>query len=173
LALSWNSGFHSPGSTGRSLRCRVADTLDTRRLGYTYDSLEVFRDAPPTIVTAAGMNPRTALALETVSLPRHARPGNRVLRITGVQPGDRPLSVEIALARPGADRASAVSVGAHAAGRRQGHPAFPDTEPHFDVTAALHGLGTSAVDVIVLPLSLSPGEYEPPPFVYTSIEIVG
>jgi len=95
-----------------------------------------------------------------------------VLRIAGVQPGDRPQGVEIALARPG-DHASAVSVGAHAAGRRQGHPAFPDTEAHFDVTAALHGLGTSAVDVIVLPLSLGPGDYAPPPFAYTSMEIVG
>ena len=38
---------------------------------------------------------------------------------------------------------------------------------------ALRGLGTSAVDVIVLPLSLGPGDYAPPPFVYTSMEIVG
>jgi hypothetical protein len=95
-----------------------------------------------------------------------------VLRIAGVQPGDRPLSVEIAVARPG-DRASAVSVGAHATGRQQGQPTFPDTELQFDVTAALRGLGTSAVDVIVLPLSLGPGDYAPPPFVYTSMEIVG
>jgi polyphenol oxidase len=165
--------FPFPWLDGTVITVSVADTLDTRRLGYTYDRLEVFRDAPPTIVTAAGMDLRTPLAHETVSLPRQAPPGDRVLRIAGVQPGDRPLSVEIALARPGADRASAISVGAHAAGRRQGNPTFPDTEPQFDVTAALHGLGTSAADVIVLPLSLGPREYEPPPFVYTSMEIVG
>jgi hypothetical protein len=34
-------------------------------------------------------------------------------------------------------------------------------------------LGTSAVDVIVLPLSLGPKDYVPPPFVYTSMEIIG
>jgi hypothetical protein len=164
--------FPFPWLDGTVTTITVADTLDTRRLGYTYDRIDVFRDGPPAIATRAGIYPRTPLALETVSLPRHTRPGERVLRIAGVQPGDRPFSVEIALARPG-DHASAISIGAHAVGRRQGQPAFPDTEPHFDVTAALHGLGTSAVDVIVLPLSLGPGEYTPPPFVYTSMEIVG
>jgi polyphenol oxidase len=165
--------FPFPWLDGTVITVSVADTLDTRRLGYKYDRLGVFRDGPPTTATAAGVDSRTPLALETVSLPRHTRPGDRVLRIAGVQPGDRPLSVEIALARPGGDRASAVGVGAYAAGRRQGQPVFPDTEPHFDVTAALHGLGTSAVDVIVLPLSLGPKDYVPPPFVYTSMEIIG
>jgi hypothetical protein len=48
---------------GTVITVSVSDTLDTRRLGYTYDRLEVFRDVPPTIVTAAGMDPRTLLAL--------------------------------------------------------------------------------------------------------------
>ena len=58
-----------------------------------------------------------------------------------------------------------------AAGMAQ--PSFPDTEPRFDIGAALRTLGTSAVDIMVLPLSLGPGSYVPPRFSYATMEIVG
>ena len=113
--------------------------------------------------------PRQPLASATLAVPR--RNGRRrELRITGVLPGDRPISLEIALSRVG-DPASAITIGACAIGRRHSTPTFPDTELRFDVEASLRRLGTSSVTVAVLPLTLGPGEYQPPAFVYSSIAI--
>ena len=92
------------------------------------------------------------------------------MRITGVQPGDRPISAEIVLARVG-DPASAISVGACAIGRRHSTPTYPDTELRFDVEAALRRLGTTSVMAAALPLTLGPGEYQPPTFVYSDMAI--
>ena len=95
---------------------------------------------------------------------------NRELWITGVLPGNRSITVEIALTRVG-DPASAITIGACAIDSRHRTPTFPDTELRFDVEAALRRLGTSSVTAAVLPLTLGPGEYQPPAFVYSSIAI--
>ena len=146
----------------------VADTLDTRRLGYAYDRLDVFRGGTPP-GTLARLGPRQPLASATLTVPRRSE-RSRELRIAGVLPGDRPISVEIVLTRVG-DPTSAITIGACAIGRRHSTPAFPDTELRFDVEAALRRLGTSSVTAAVLPLTLGPGEYQPPTFVYSSIAI--
>ena len=91
--------------------------------------------------------------------------------MSGVEPGDRPLSVEIALARPG-DAASWISVGALAMGRTHSPATFPDTAPRFDVTAAVHRLGTPRVDVAVSALSLGTGQRSWPAFRYSGMEIM-
>src|SRR5262249_39746585 len=76
--------FVSPWLEGTGVTLSVADTLDTRRLGYAYDRLEVFRaDArwgPP-----QEPNPNSAILTETLAVPRLA--GQRSLRIAGVLPG--------------------------------------------------------------------------------------
>ena len=160
--------FPFPWLDGTIVTVSVADTLDTRRLGYVYDRLDVFRGghAPGTL---ARLDPRQPLAGATLTVPRRTE-GSRELRITGVLPGDRPISVEIVLARVG-DPASAISIGACAIGRRHSTPTFPDTELRFDVEAALRRLGTSSVTAAVLPLTLGPGEYQPPTFVYSGMAI--
>jgi len=81
------------------------------------------------------------------------------------------MSVEIVLARPG-NPASAISVGAFACGRKHASPAvFPDTEPCFDVSAAVALLAAPDVAVSVLPLPLGPGQWQPPPFTYSAMAI--
>lgn len=156
---------------GTIVTVSVAETLDTRPLGYVYDSLNVFRDGMPPAGAAEQLAvPRQPLASDTLRVP--AGTGGRTLQIIGVQPSDRPMSVEIVMARPG-DQASAVSVGAFAVGRKHGSPAvFPDTEPRFDVSAATRLLAASSVLVSVLPLPLDPGPHRPPPFTYSTMEIV-
>jgi Common central domain of tyrosinase len=156
---------------GTVVTVSVAETLDTRRLGYVYDSLSVFRDGVPPDDAAAGPAvPRQPVATETLHVPAGA--GGRTLRISGVMPSDRPMSVEIVMARPD-EPASAISVGAFAVGRKHGSsPVFPDTEPRFDVGAAVGLLAAPTVLVSVLPLPLGPGQRQPPPFTYSAMAIV-
>lgn len=156
---------------GTIVTVSVADTLDTRRLGYVYDSLSVFRDgAPPADAAAKPAVPRQPLASEVLRVPAGA--GGRTLRIAGVMPTDRPMSVEIVMARPG-DPAAAISVGAIAIGRKHDSPpVFPDTEPRFDVSAAMRLLAAPSALVSVLPLPLGIGQLQPPPFRYSSMAIV-
>ena len=154
---------------GTIVTVSVAETLDTRRLGYVYDSLDVFRDGvPPASATETPVVPRPPLASETLRVP--PGDGRRMLRISGVLPADRPMTVEIVMARPD-DPASAIGVGAFACGRKHGSaPVFPDTEPRFDVTAAARLLAVPTVSVRVLPLPLGRGQ--PPPFTYSGMAIV-
>jgi len=82
------------------------------------------------------------------------------------------MSVEIVMARPG-EPASAISVGACACavGRKHGSPAvFLDTEPRFDVRAAVRLLAAPNALVSVLPLGI--GQRPPPPFRHSGMAIV-
>jgi hypothetical protein len=161
--------FPFPWLDGTIVMVSVADTLDTRRLGYAYDQLDVFRGgAPPGALARLGQ--RQPLASATLTVPRRSE-RNRELRIAGVLPSDRPISVEIVLNRVG-DPTSAITIGACAIGRRHSTPTYPDTELRFDVEASLQRLGTSSVTTSVLPLTLGPGEYQPPALVYSSIAIM-
>src|SRR5262249_50180604 len=77
----------------------VADALDTSRLGYAYDRLEVFLAGAP----AAAPEPpdlRSAVVTAMLAVPR-PREGQRSLRIAGVLPGERPVSVALTVARAG------------------------------------------------------------------------
>jgi hypothetical protein len=160
--------FSFPWLDGTIVVVSVADTLDTRRLGYVYDRLEVFRGGTPR-GTSARLGLPQPLAGTTLTVPRRSE-GSRELRINNVQPGDRPISMEVVLFRVG-DPASMISVGACAIGRRHSTPTFPDTELRFDVEAALRRLGTSRVMAAILPLTLGPVEYRPPAFIYSSMAI--
>jgi hypothetical protein len=166
--------FLFPWIDGSVIAVAANDTLDTQRLGYVYDSLAVLRDgAAPSGDTVAGAAAGAAagnpLAVATLRLPSGA--ARCTLRISGVVPTDRPLTVEILLARPG-DPGSAISVGAHAMGRRHSAATFPDTELRFDVTAAVLRLRAPSVVVSVVPLALVPGQRTWPAFEYTGMAIL-
>jgi hypothetical protein len=165
--------FLFPWIDGSMVAVAAKDTLDTQRLGYVYDSLAVLRHGMAPEDDGDGATGHWAaqpLAVATVGLPSGA--AHSTLRITGVVPGNRPLSVEIMLARPG-DPVFAISVGAHAIGRRHSPPTYPDTELRYDVTAAVKLLGEPATVIVsVVPLALGPGQRNWPPFEHTGIEIV-
>ena len=156
---------------GTIVTVSVAETLDTRRLGYVYDSLSVFREGvAPAGAAAKPGAPRQPLASETLRVPANA--AHCTLRIDGVLTSDRPSSVEVVMARPD-DPASAISVGAIAVGRTHNSPpVFPDSEPRFDVSAAVRLLTAPMVTVSVLPLALGSGQRPPPPFAYSGMAIV-
>lgn len=166
--------FLFPWIDGTIVSVPMRDVLDTRRLGYVYNSLAVLRegavpanDAMPS--DASGRKLASALARVPSGFARC------ILRISGVEPGDRPLSAEVCIGQPGGrpgDPASWISVGALAMGSAHGPAVFPDTEPRFDVTAAVRTLGTQTVEVAVLPLALGVGQRSWPPFRYAGLEIV-
>jgi hypothetical protein len=166
-----NHRFAFPWLDGTIVTVSVAEVLNTRRLGYVYDTLGVFRDGVPrSSATTQPVAPRQALASETLHVP--AGTGSRTLHIRGVLPTDRPMSVEIVVGRAD-DPASAISVGAVAIGRKHGTlPEFPDTEPRFEVSAAIRLLASPTVLVSVLPLPLGPGLLQPVPFTYSSMAII-
>ncbi|HTW69915.1 MAG TPA: tyrosinase family protein, partial [Acetobacteraceae bacterium] len=90
--------FLFPWLDGTIIAVPMADVLDTQRLGYVYDSLGVLRDG--LVPAADAIRPdaaRRRLASALLRVPSDAM--RCELRIHGVQPGDRPLSVEIAMAR--------------------------------------------------------------------------
>jgi Common central domain of tyrosinase len=162
--------FLFPWLDGTIIEVAMADVLDTRRLGYAYDSLSVLRDgAVPAGDAALPDAAGRRLAHAVLNVP--AGGARYALRIGGVEPGDRPLSVEICLGRAG-DAASLISVGALAMGIAHGPAVFPDTAPLFDVTAAVHALGTPTVEVAVLPLALGVGQRSWPAFRFSGMEIV-
>jgi Common central domain of tyrosinase len=163
--------FLFPWIDGSVVAVAAKDTLDTRRLGYVYDSLAVLRDGVvPADSVVARVDMGQPLAVATLRLPSGT--ARRVLRIADVTPTDRPLSVEIMLARPG-DPSSWISVGAHAMGRKHSVATFPDTELRFDITAAVGRLGTPAVVVSVMPLALGPDQSNWPAFEFSGMEILG
>ncbi len=85
---------------GTIVTLSVAETLDARRLVYVYDPLGVFRDGvPPADAAAKPGAPRQPMASETLRMPPCA--AGRTLRIACVQPTERPVSVEIVVAREG------------------------------------------------------------------------
>jgi len=162
--------FLFPWLDGTIVAVPMADVLDTRRLGYGYDTLAVLRDgaAPGSDAVPANVaGPRLAGAVLTVP-PAAAR---CVLCFSGVEPGDRPLSVEICIGRPG-DATSWISIGALAVGPVHSPAVFPDTAPRFDVTGAIRALETPTVEVAVLPLTLGVGQRSWPPFNYSGMELI-
>jgi hypothetical protein len=168
--------FVFPWLDGTVITISAGDTLDVRRLGYTYDSLSVFRDDIPPAVDGARVNlSRRPVAVEALQLPpRDPQPKSSaaryILRISGVVPSLRPMTVEVVVAAPD-DPLSAVVVGAISAGRRHSPASFPDTEQCFDVTAALKRLAARTIAVSILPIALGPDLTSAPPFIYTGMRV--
>jgi len=169
--------FFFPWLDGTFVTMSVGDLLDIGRLGYAYDSLSVFRDGTPPAGDDAPIDlSRQPLAVETLQVPAGAlshapATGRCMLRISGVLPTQRPVTAEVVVAAAG-DPGSAVVVGAISGGRRHSRPSgFPDTEPRFDVTAAVKRLATPTVVVSVLPLSLGPDLPGPPAFTHGGMSI--
>ncbi len=161
--------FVFPWLDGTPLTITVAETLDSAGPHDTYDRLHPFRGPPPARDSPLEAPPLLTQFLSARALAAQDRQ-RLVLRVSGVLPQDRPMSVEVALAAPDGAPGSAIPVGAFACGRHPSPPAYPDTEIRFDVTAALRRLGTRTVAVLVLPLSLGPAA--PAPFGFGTMDIV-
>lgn len=167
---------------GTTVTVAVSDTLDTTKLGYVYDTLEV---VPPQVAIMAvsdqaGAQAQLApIAREEISVPRPTltatvgRP-NYVLTIAGVMPPPRPLTVGVYIkAKADTGPGHGVAVGSFAAVLNGGEVGFVDPQQTFDVSEALERLGTSDVTVSVVPFALGaePRAYEPLRYEAMKIEI--
>ncbi|MCL2428046.1 MAG: tyrosinase family protein [Alphaproteobacteria bacterium] len=161
-----DQAFVFPWTDGSPLTVTVGQTLDTARLGYAYRSLEVFGDGTP----PGPVEPVASPSLAAATLPVPPGSGRAELGIEGVEPTERPITVEIEIARTGAPE-TAMTVGALAIGRRHSDPVYPDTEPRFDITAALARLRASVVTATVRPLRLGPEGAAWPSFRHSDIVI--
>lgn len=166
---------------GTTLEVSVEDTLNTGRLGYTYDTLDVFRPAAVVMAGKEMSKPdamaehkaqwmaaeskieKTAqsrlppIASQTVAVPPEAHmpamlPSYWTLEIDGIEPPDRPMNVSVFI-KSAADKSAepGVSVGSFAAVKSGGSIAFPDTTLSFDVSHAIKQLQTTDVSVSLIP----------------------
>jgi hypothetical protein len=124
---------------GTTIQVTVEETLDTRKLGYTYDSLEVFRPGPQ-IVSAQSVENRLApIASEKVRVPLSPQGADdnqrKILEITGVEKPEHPMTVGVYVKPVNAPAGDpGVNVGTFAAVRAGGVIAWPSQTLSFDIT---------------------------------------
>lgn len=164
---------------GTVIMISAADTLDTTKLGYRYDSLEVFR--PSVAMQVAQQDPLTLppIATANVSVPpasiaAAAGDGQLSLVITGIETPSRPMTVGVYVkAASDSSVGPGTSVGTFAAVLNGGQVAFPSPDLAFEITSTLRTLQSDSVAVTLIPYSLSgdrPDSY--PPLKYESIRII-
>ena len=127
---------------GTNIQVPAGDTLDTTKLGFVYDSLEVFRpNAPPVIAaqaTPSRLPPVATGKLRVPLSPQGVGSGERkILEITDVEKPDRLITVGVYV-KPSDAPASepGINVGSFAAVKAGKQIAWPSQTLTFDITAA-------------------------------------
>jgi hypothetical protein len=165
---------------GTPMRITVAETLDTRRLGYVYDSLEVFRGPAPIAVAAAaqGIENRLApVAREQLSVPVRPRAvaNRRVsLEITDIEKPEGPITVGV-FVKPAnaAAQDPGTNVGSFAAVRVGGQMVWPGQTLFFDVTEIANRYAGQMITVELIPYRIhAQGAESYPPLKYGQMRIV-
>ncbi len=149
--------FAFPWLDGTTMQISVADTLDTAKLGYTYDNLNVFEDVSPAFVPEAAPTRLPPIIDTTVKLPPKPEmiigsPPRYLLVLEGVATPNRPLSAGVFLSpRLGGPTILIGSVSIVASGSN-----FKPIDPVlvFDITAAVQSLQSPDYRVQVIPNEL-------------------
>ncbi len=164
---------------GTVIMVSVTDTLDTTKLGYRYDSLNVFRPSIAMQVAQQGPLTLPPIATANVSVPpasmaAAAGGGQLSLVITGIETPSRAMTVGV-FVKSASDAGSGpgTSVGTFAAVLSGGQIAFPSRDLAFEITTALRTLQSENVAVTLIPYALAgdqPDSYQP--LKYESIRII-
>jgi tyrosinase-like protein/polyphenol oxidase-like protein len=167
---------------GTAIHVTAGDTLDTTKLGYVYDNLEVFRpNAPPVIVAQNAQERLPAIATQKIRVPlspQAAGPGERkMLEITGVEKPDRIMTVGVYVKPASAPSTDAgTNVGSFAAIKAGNEIAWPSSTLSFDVTAAAEKYAGQELTVELVPYRLGAQSGGPPtpypPLKYGEMRIV-
>jgi len=165
---------------GTPMEIAAADTLDTKKLGYVYDTLEVFRPGvQPLVVAAQGAEDRLPpVATEKLRVPlapQAAGAGERrILEITDVEKPERPITVGVYLKAADAPASDpGVNVGTFAAVKAGGEVAWPNQTLSFDITAAAQRFAGKELTVQLVPLRIeAQGAGAYPPLKYGQMRIV-
>jgi polyphenol oxidase len=165
---------------GTPMEISAEETHDTKKLGYVYDTLEVFRPGvQPLVVQAQGAEERLPpVATDKVRVPfapQAAGAGERrILEITDVETPERPITVGVYL-KPADAPASdpGVNVGTFAAVKAGGKVAWPSQTVSFDITAAAQRYAGKELTVQLVPLRIqAQGAGAYPPLKYGQMRIV-
>jgi hypothetical protein len=157
---------------GTPMKISAADTLDTEKLGYVYDNLEVFRPGVSLAMAAQAAEDRPPpIASETLKIPLPAQAAGenerKVLEITDVEQPDRPMTVGVYLKSANAPAGDlGVNVGSFAAVKSGGQVAWPSQTLSFDITAAAAKYAGQELTVDLIPYRIrtqaaGPETYQP------------
>ncbi len=163
---------------GTIVTVSVEKVLDTRQLGYEYDSLNVLsQNFHATMAENLKGNPELPpVAVATVSMPKiplalSNRPVRYGLEINGITPPERPMTIEVQVKPVGTVGKSGVTIGTFAAVRSGGRIVFPDTNLSFDMSEAMRRFPGSQFTVWLVPLTLGTNQRPYPPLAYKAIRI--
>lgn len=167
---------------GTTIQVAAGDTLDTTRLGFVYDSLEVFRPNAPAIIAAQAVQnrlPPVATGKLRVPLsPQGVGSGERkILEISDVEKPDRLITVGVYVKPSDAPAGEpGTNVGSFAAVKAGKQIAWPSQTLTFDITAAAQKYAGQELIVELIPFRLRAQSAGPPvnypPLKYGEMRIV-
>jgi hypothetical protein len=143
---------------GTSMEISAAETLDTKKLGYVYDRLDVFRPGvQPLMVQAQGAQDRLPpVATDKVRVPlspQAAGSGERkILEIVDVEKPAQAMTVGVYVKPVDAPANDpGVNVGSFAAVKAGGEVAWPNQTLSFDITEAARRFAGKELSVQLVP----------------------
>jgi hypothetical protein len=164
---------------GTPMPITVADTLDAGKLGYVYDSLDVFRGQAPIAVAAAqGVENRLAPVgreqLRVPLSPQAVANERKILEIADVEKPEGPITVGVFLKPANAAAEDpGINVGSFAALRVGGQMVWPSQTLSFDVTEAANRYAGQTLTVELVPYRIrAQGAESYPPLKYGQMRIV-
>ncbi|MCQ9376300.1 tyrosinase family protein [Methyloversatilis sp. XJ19-13] len=172
--------FIFPWLDGSTIEISCADAMDTSKLGYTYDSLEVLGVSGFAVATKEGANQKLKLSPilnETLSKPLTPEgfggSARYILVLSGLESPGRPLSAGVFVSAAGTGDSSAILVGSISVVQSGNAYLLPNETMYFDVTSAVITLGTPKLLIQVIPNQIG-GEAKRPyqPIRYKSINII-
>jgi hypothetical protein len=142
---------------GAPIEVPMSDVLDTTKLGYTYDYLDVFRPNEPLVMAQQGAQDRLPpIASQSLSIPLTAQGADdgsrKYLEITGVANPNTPLTVSVHLKAANAPASdTGIEVGTFAAVSNGGKINWPSGRLVFDITNAVKQFGGQETTVLLIP----------------------
>jgi len=140
----------------------MSDVLDTTKLGYVYDSLDVFRTAPVGPMASAesaesASSRPPAIGRQTLHVPVQPEIApdeneRKLLEITDVEAPTQPMTVSV-FVKPASAAADQLgtSIGTFSALRAGGEIAWPSQTLTFDITAAAKQYAGQQITVQLIP----------------------
>jgi len=147
---------------GTPIEVPMSDVLDTTKLGYVYDSLDVFRTAPVGPMASAesaesASSRPPAIGRQTLHVPVQPEIApdeneRKLLEITDVEAPTQPMTVSV-FVKPASAAADQLgtSIGTFSALRAGGEIAWPSQTLTFDITAAAKQYAGQQITVQLIP----------------------
>jgi Common central domain of tyrosinase/Polyphenol oxidase middle domain len=164
---------------GTPIQVAMSDLLDTTKLGYTYDYLDVFRPNGPQVMAEQAVPERLApIATQKLNVPLAAQgvdDGSRkYLEITGVANPNAPLTVTVYLKAANAPASDpGIAVGTFAAVSNGGKIDWPSGRLVFDITNAAKRFGGQELTVELVPHRIgSDADQQFAPLKYEQMQII-